>query len=534
LPTDTIGPTINISDCIAIGDFAIAGAGVNHNSDCIAIGDSALAGGAPAQSANTFSDCIAIGDASTAGDKNFNQVGLIAIGNGSLAQGAYSCVAIAGNGGFAGASATDHDCIVIGDTIAYGAGSIAIGDVNTHSGSSNSTQAANLAIGFSAQACNPSNSLGTQIGNIAIGQTAHVGFLSLTDSYNIGIGQIVTAQGGSSVGIGHNVVVNAASSVSIGPSSFVDDDSSTAVGDSTVVHSFSGTAIGVGANLASTCSHSLAVGSNAYLNSSSSSIAIGYGAGDGLTGVTGAYDNIAIGDNSSAQGLHDCIVIGDSGQAGNESGGSSTDHDDLSIGNSNIIYGVRNVGIGFATSISQGTAHDTVLLGSGATADWGGSNSQSNAFICGSFTYPTTDVWFGSGMNTGGSAPTTWNLRGSENWGSTSNKTGGRLNIVAGRGFDGGAGGDLHLQTSNVAGAGVIGAAQDVGIFDHFGNAVLGLNNTTNASTFGFAWIPAGTSGPPTGTPLPLYAGAVPMWYDTTNDFLYIYNGGWKKTTVFA
>jgi hypothetical protein len=48
--------------------------------------------------------------------------------------------------------------------------------------------------------------------------------------------------------------------------------------------------------------------------------------------------------------------------------------------------------------------------------------------------------------------------------------------------------------------------------------------------TNGFNWIPA-NSGPPTGTP-PSRAGLVPMYYDTTNNQFYIYNGSWRQVGV--
>jgi len=63
------------------------------------------------------------------------------------------------------------------------------------------------------------------------------------------------------------------------------------------------------------------------------------------------------------------------------------------------------------------------------------------------------------------------------------------------------------------------------------GGIVPGPGATT--MTAGFMRISAG-AGAPSGTPATLYTGTVPLYYDTTNHFLYVYDGGWKKTTVFA
>lgn len=53
-----------------------------------------------------------------------------------------------------------------------------------------------------------------------------------------------------------------------------------------------------------------------------------------------------------------------------------------------------------------------------------------------------------------------------------------------------------------------------------------------NAATDGFLYLPT-VAGTPTGVPT-AQTGSIPFAYDSTNNLLYVYNGAWKKTTVFA
>jgi len=130
---------------------------------------------------------------------------------------------------------------------------------------------------------------------------------------------------------------------------------------------------------------------------------------------------------------------------------------------------------------------------------------------------------------------------------------GGSAAMSAGNGRGGGAGGELDLAAGGASGAGqagnaVISAGQgataalsgdilltdpnlnNVLVIDRFGNAVCTCANATGA-TDGFFYM--GTSaGAPTGVPAHttgIYANSVPTRYDTTNNRLMVYNGGWKN-----
>ncbi len=61
---------------------------------------------------------------------------------------------------------------------------------------------------------------------------------------------------------------------------------------------------------------------------------------------------------------------------------------------------------------------------------------------------------------------------------------------------------------------------------------VIGQAPVATTDTTGHHYIQA-VAGAVTGVPT-TYAGYVPIRYDISNNFLYVYNGGWKKSTVYA
>lgn len=88
--------------------------------------------------------------------------------------------------------------------------------------------------------------------------------------------------------------------------------------------------------------------------------------------------------------------------------------------------------------------------------------------------------------------------------------------------------GSVDIYSGTNGGAGGSNTVTSVFQVTQLGSTVIGSNSAlaTNA-TDGFLYIPT-SAGAPTGTPT-AKTGKVAMEYDTSNNFLYVYNGAWKK-----
>lgn len=63
-------------------------------------------------------------------------------------------------------------------------------------------------------------------------------------------------------------------------------------------------------------------------------------------------------------------------------------------------------------------------------------------------------------------------------------------------------------------------------------NVIIGDAAIATNATNGFLYIPT-CAGTPSGTPT-AYSGRVPIVYDSTNDKIYVYDGGWKATAALT
>jgi hypothetical protein len=124
----------------------------------------------------------------------------------------------------------------------------------------------------------------------------------------------------------------------------------------------------------------------------------------------------------------------------------------------------------------------------------------------------------------------------------------GNLNHYKASLFSIGAGSSITNQYGFLADGSLIGAANNYGFYagipagsgrynfyavstadNYFAGNTYTASGTTSM-TSGFFYIPA-AAGAPSGVPTAV-AGRVPMYYDTTNNNFYVYNGAWKKVLL--
>jgi hypothetical protein len=172
----------------------------------------------------------------------------------------------------------------------------------------------------------------------------------------------------------------------------------------------------------------------------------------------------------------------------------------INAGNTASFSGSAGTTIG-GTNITSGAAPDNSLRGIGATS---AATSAGRAIVQGGSS-SITAIAAGDAMLIGGSA-------------GVGNADGGNVIIRSGAGFGSGIAGVIDFQI-NLAHAFAIDSNKNF----YGTSGTTGMNN-------GFIYIPA-AAGAPSGTPSAV-TGTVAMYYDTTNNNFYIYNGAWKKVLL--
>jgi hypothetical protein len=206
--------------------------------------------------------------------------------------------------------------------------------------------------------------------------------------------------------------------------------------------------------------------------------------------------------NSIAQSAGGAILI----NSGNGGGGLSTG-------------GTAAIGGQLSTTSGDGGAATVV----GATGNIGGAGG------------PTAII---SGTGGAASGSSTANIGGA---GGAITVQGGTGGVGTGTGAAMGAGGVCQIRGGLSGGAGVAGGqillqtaatttlATRLTI-EALGSVVMGTAALANTATDGFFYLASG-AGVPTGVPV-AKTGRVPMYYDSTNNKFYIYNGAWRSVAL--
>lgn len=428
-------------------------------------------------------------------------------------------------------------------TLSVAANNIAVG-ISSLTGLT--TGSTNVAIGFTALASTTSGSRNIGIGSLAMNA-------NLSGSDNIGIGSSALAAntvGSSMVAIGNSALrLNTTGT------------GNTAVGQEAMYGNTAGadnTAVGYGAAYAVSGDLNTAVGVSALRGSSSSG---GRNCGFGhssLYGITSGSYNVAAGVSSL-----DANTTGSNNVAIGHQAGTTASGANANVSGSNNTWIGYNSGPGTTTQLSNATA-----IGNGATSSTSNEVTLGNASVTvirsmavnlcdlGTSTTPMKTVYAGTSVVVG--LTTNNGLTFSSQASASSavvQASGVDSNIsisyrTKGTGIHSFANvaGEIQMQIVNTASATryvqitgsngsnpsittsagsliLTGTSAQVA----FGSAALATNATT-----GFVCIPS-CAGAPTGVPASIPTGQIPMVFDSTNLFLYVYTGGaWKKSSVYA
>lgn len=201
---------------------------------------------------------------------------------------------------------------------------------------------------------------------------------------------------------------------------------------------------------------------------------------------------------------------------------------------SSLYFSGTNLGVGTSTTFAKISSE--LSGGNAICARYNSSNprtgiyvagSAGTSFVGGNLTYSSGNVFnydrTGLAWTVGDTAGTgVFSIQVSTgtagNSAATDTTTNNKINIYAGGGVT--VGNTTDPGANNLLVTGTVVSASNIY------SSASSATNMTN----GFVYIP-GAAGAPTGTPTAV-SGKVPMYYDTTNNKFYIYNGAWKSVAL--
>lgn len=251
----------------------------------------------------------------------------------------------------------------------------------------------------------------------------------------------------------------------------------------------------------------------------------------GLGAKADGTDSVAIGFNCHSDTLEsvvigstadadqpNVVIIGYAAYAGTTAAGS------VAVGSGASSHNDSSIVIGRGAEASVAFAPVT-LIGTGATNVDANGTAQGRVFVgAGPQSHKINDVYFGSGISdsTGTNAAESYTIHGTG--GNVNFPNGANVSLAGGIGYTAtDQGGEIHLQTA------IDGAATtlvDALLIDRNANLVQGTGALLTTATDGFLHIET-CAGTPTGVPTN-YAGRAPIIYDSTNNYLYVYNTAWQ------
>ena len=355
------------------------------------------------------------------------------------------------------------------------------------------------------------------IKSVAIGNAAYV---AVAANYSTVVGESSRTSGASSVVIGQGSVSGGSNDSLVGQgvtsgtgggNTLVGQAATCATGNtpSNVVIGTSAIASGGGGD-----GRNVVIGVSAFIFGNNS---VFIGKSCSATNSVSSGNTVAIGASILLYGFTSSVFIGDTiaGTLGASSAGT------VVIGaNASSNAASYSVAIG---CLSAANYDYSISIGAGAAA------TTSNQMVVGSQSYSITDAYFGRGKLHTGAAQST-NIHASDASGTS--VAGDNLGLYGGAPTGSGVGGYVGIFTAPAGAAGTTlrTPVEHVRV-DQLGNCVLQINGAlaTNA-TDGFTYIPT-CAGAATGTPTS-FTGALALVYDSTNNNLYVYNGGWKKVAL--